>query len=166
MKIFFCYFFLSHQIFAHEGPAYPILVDKKISTGKVSIWADPDTGKGTFDIFIEGKTPLIKSVHLRSVPENDNAHVMETDAQLISTEGERQNFRAVLPFDRELVWKVEFVLKQNDGTENSTNLPVEVTPPGPNRLEFALYFLPFLLLGLIWIKVMFAKRKIPSKKLN
>lgn len=145
---------------AHEGPAFPILVDKQIGSTKVSIWTDPDTDKGTFDVFIEGEPSKNYQITLKASPANDPAHILTTKALDLKKSDSRLDFRAVLPFDRELVWNVEFILKQNDGAENTITLPVEVTPPGPSRLEFALYFLPFLLVGFLWIKVMQAKRKI------
>ena len=38
---------------AHQGPPYPILVDRVMGPGVVSVWADPDVGTGTFYITVE-----------------------------------------------------------------------------------------------------------------
>ena len=36
------------RVRAHEGPPYPILVDKTLGPCVVSVWSDPDVGTGTF----------------------------------------------------------------------------------------------------------------------
>src|SRR5215510_7571836 len=36
------------SVSAHEGPPYPIMVDKMIGPCLVSVWADPDVGIGTY----------------------------------------------------------------------------------------------------------------------
>src|SRR5688572_12373430 len=38
---------------AHEGPPYPIIVDKAAGPCMLSVWADPDVGTGTFFIILE-----------------------------------------------------------------------------------------------------------------
>ncbi|HEX8293582.1 MAG TPA: hypothetical protein VF570_17600, partial [Pyrinomonadaceae bacterium] len=38
---------------AHEGPPYPILVDKNLGPSVASVWADPDVGTGTFFVILE-----------------------------------------------------------------------------------------------------------------
>lgn len=152
---------------AHDGPAFPILVDKSIGKIKLSIWADPDTFKGTFDLFLEGNSLSLYRIELTASPVNDSSHQLKVEALPLQNIGDLKNFRAILPFDREVMWNVQFSLKQSDGAENTIIIPISVTPPGPNKFEFALYFLPFLLAGLIWVRVTFAKRKhSTSKKSN
>lgn len=166
-KIFFLMlFFNSFITFAHEGQAYPLLVGKQIGTSVLSIWGDPHLEKGVFDLFIEGNDLATFQIDLKATASNGSDHVLKTHAIFQEKKGDRQNFRAVLPFDREVMWNVEFVVKQNDGTENTVTLPVEVTPAGPSKAEFALYFLPFLLVGLLGIKILATKAKSPPKKLN
>ncbi|MDD4975923.1 MAG: hypothetical protein PHY93_16320 [Bacteriovorax sp.] len=155
--------FISHSIFfgvfAHEGPAYPISVDRPINGAKLSIWADPDTGKGTFMLFLEGEKTSNFTINMVAFPVDDPIHILKTTAQL-SNEGEkRSTYSAALPFDRSIIWNIEFSLKQNGNTVSTFMLPLNVTPPGPNKLEFAVYFLPFLLLGFVWVRVVIAKRK-------
>ncbi|HEX2163472.1 MAG TPA: hypothetical protein VHM02_05945, partial [Thermoanaerobaculia bacterium] len=35
---------------AHEGPPYPIVVDRPAGPVLLSVWADPDVGTGTFHV--------------------------------------------------------------------------------------------------------------------
>ena len=156
--LFIC-LIISFCTFGHEGPAYPILVDKKIATNKLSIWADPDTDKGSFSFFVEGAKNETYTIGLRSWPVNDKNHILVTSAYLESEGSERSTYSAILPFDQSIMWNVEFTVLQNGNKVTSFNLPLDVTPPGPSKLEFAIYFLPFLLVGFVWIKVMIAKRK-------
>lgn len=151
------------NVFAHEGPAFPVLVDRPISEGHVSVWADPDTGNGTFDIYIEGKTLPAEGlqVTLTAKAADQAGALLSARAGLTKSETERQSYRAALPFDREGMWNVELKFKQNNRTEHSVLIPVEVTPPGPNRWEFALFFLPFIIVGFIWVRVLMARRNLP-----
>jgi hypothetical protein len=157
-------FFISHcfylSVFAHEGPAYPILVDRPINGTKLSIWADPDTGKGSFTLFLEGENTSNFTIELTASPVDDPHHILKALGQLLPDgESNRSTYSTTLPFERSIMWNVEFVLKQNGHSDTSFTLPVDVTPPGPNKLEFAVYFLPFLLLGFVWVKVVIAKKK-------
>lgn len=38
---------------AHEGPPFPILMDKPLAGYLVSVWADPDIGEATFFVVVE-----------------------------------------------------------------------------------------------------------------
>lgn len=152
-------------VLAHEGPAYPILVDRLVGSLKVSVWADPDTGSGTFDIYVEGNPALSHtgalSVTVSAKAADHQGPQLTGEAELIKSEPGRLSYRTVLAFDRDVMWNVEFLFKQNNRTEQSISLPVEVTPPGPNRWEFALFFLPFLIVGFIWVRVLLARRNLP-----
>jgi hypothetical protein len=143
-------FFISHcfylSVFAHEGPAYPILVDRPI--------------KGSFTLFLEGENTSNFTIELTASPVDDPHHILKALGQLLPDgESNRSTYSTTLPFERSIMWNVEFVLKQNGHSDTSFTLPVDVTPPGPNKLEFAVYFLPFLLLGFVWVKVVIAKKK-------
>ncbi len=169
MKIIFLLifiFFTPIKINAHEGKIFPILVDKQIGKNNLSILADPDIGKGSFDLFIDGDEHAKYQIQLKASPINDPAHILKAAALFLTQKGQRQNFRAVLPFDREVMWNVEFIIKQNESAENTISLPVEITSPGPSKGEFALYFLPFLLVFLLGLKIFVTKRKFLSKSLK
>ena len=38
---------------AHQGPPYPLLVDRTVGPWIVSVWADPDVGVGTFFVMLD-----------------------------------------------------------------------------------------------------------------
>ncbi|MFA6235863.1 MAG: hypothetical protein WC635_00940 [Bacteriovorax sp.] len=152
-------FFISSLALAHDGPAYPILVDKTFGTNKLSVWADPDVGLGSFWLYLEGENGQDFTLLIKASPVDQPAHLLTSFAKISKNEPGKSVFIATLPFDREIMWNVEISLKQNNLEVASFKLPLEVTPPGPNKLEVAVYFIPFLLLGFLWIKVVVAKRK-------
>ncbi|MBC7711689.1 MAG: hypothetical protein H7177_00015 [Rhizobacter sp.] len=162
------YFFLFSmlvisEVFAHEGPPFPILVDQKFLTNKISVWTDPDTEKGTFLFYPEGEN--LKGddfiYQIKATPTTGPKEILSA----LAMKGEQQNGRftytATIPFPRAMVWNVEILVKnkQNGDVLLDQTLPVEVTPPGPNRTEILVYLIPFLIIGGIWIKVVIHKRK-------
>lgn len=157
----FCILF-SHRMFAHEGPAYPLLVDQLLKDSKVSIWADPDTGNGTFTFYLEGAGSSDFSIEIEARPKELSSPHLKVQARKAQAQDSKTTYSAQVPFDKSMMWNVEFFFKQKGITVNKIALEVEVTPPGPNKWEFALYFLPFLLVGFLWVKVVLAKRKISA----
>src|SRR5688500_18701449 len=39
---------------AHEGPPYPLFVDRQVDRYVVSVWTDPDVGTGLFFVILGG----------------------------------------------------------------------------------------------------------------
>jgi|GEM_PF-697563 len=145
-------------ILAHEGPAFPVLVNHSLKTGSVSVWADPDTGNGTYQLYIKPIHEGIESISVTSFPLREKGHQLTGTAQKLANTAGQQNYMAIVPFDSEETWESEFTVKQKDGTAEIVRVQVDVTPPGPSKWEFALYFLPFLLIGFIWGKAYFMKK--------
>lgn len=155
------YFLLLFSLssFAHNGPAYPILIDKEIDAHKISIWADPDFNEGIFSIFIEGDQNSNFKIEIESSPFTDPVHILSANANFISNDSKRSTYKSTIFFDRPDQWNVKFTLKKNNLFFSSFTLPVNVSPQGPNKLEFAVYALPFLLTGVLLYKVIATKRK-------
>ncbi|MGV3720338.1 MAG: hypothetical protein ACO1SX_05450, partial [Actinomycetota bacterium] len=42
---------------AHQGPPYPIIVDRAVGPYTFTVWADPDVGTATFYMNVEGAAP-------------------------------------------------------------------------------------------------------------
>src|SRR5262245_40899153 len=76
---------------AHRGPPYPVLVDRRIASYTLSVWADPDVGTGTFfvvfdpDPFRSASDPIVTiearpsdgrlpPVHAGTVRQRDRAY--------------------------------------------------------------------------------------------
>jgi hypothetical protein len=145
---------LSAPVFAHEGPPYPVIVDKTLGPCVLSVWSDPDVGTGTFFFILEpapgGKLPddLRIDVGVRPaggrLPEAVYAAGRED-------QGGRVQFKALVPFDAEGLWRVRVGLQSAQGGGETTT-DVEVTPPGYGRWDLLIYLLPFAAVGALWLR--------------
>lgn len=155
-------FFYSWATLAHEGPPFPILVDHPFGQSKLSVWADPDTGEGTFLIYPEDVPAHVELLfEIKATPKDKNEPRLKSTALMAQSGNEKHSYTAILPFPTEGFWNITVQVKnkQNGNILTSVIIPVEVTPPGPSKTEFAVYLVPFLLVGAIWIRVILYKRK-------
>ncbi|MBV9928497.1 MAG: hypothetical protein JOZ96_26005 [Acidobacteria bacterium] len=145
---------------AHEGPPYPILVDKTLGPCVVSVWSDPDVGTGTFFFILDpppgGKLPEDVRVELGvrpvsgRLPEAVYAAVRED-------QGGRMQFKALVPFDAQELWRVRVRLQSAQGG-GEAETDVEVTPPGYGRWDLLIYLLPFAAVGALWLRALVKRR--------
>jgi hypothetical protein len=146
---------------AHEGPPYPILVDKSLGPSVASVWADPDVGIGTFFIILEpaqGDTlPDDLKVELAVRPVGGRLAEAVHAAEREGVRG-RVQYKAEVPFDAEGPWHVRVLLRSpRGGGEIVTD--VEVTPPGLGRWDLLIYLFPFLLVGALWLRAVTKKSR-------
>lgn len=145
---------------AHEGPPYPVMVDKEVGPYKLSLWADPDVGTGTFFVIFD--PPVYRS----ETDPRVSIEVWPVTQRLepVRYAGERQPDRAYkvrVEFDREEQWNVKLHVEGTPGT-GEVSFDVPVTPPGYGRWDLLVYFTPFGLLGLLWVAVVIKKRKLQA----
>jgi hypothetical protein len=149
------------QANAHEGPPYPILVDKMIGPCLVSVWADPDVGVGTFFIILEspqGETlPEDVTVEIGVQPISNRLAETRHKAERESLRS-RTQFKAEIPFDAQERWLTRILLKSSQGGGEAT-VEVEVTQPGYGRWDLLLYLFPFLSVGFLWLKAFLRRRR-------
>ncbi len=145
---------------AHEGPPYPIIVDKTVGPVVVSVWADPDVGIGTFFIILEppqgGAIPDDVKVEIAVQPVTGRLPEARHTATRERLRG-RVQFKAEVPFDAQELWRVRVMLHTSQGGGEATT-DVEVTPPGFGRWDLLIYLFPFLLIGLLWLRAFFRRR--------
>jgi len=144
---------------AHLGPPYPIMQDRKAGLYTVSVWANPDTGIGSFFVVIEppkgGTVPADMKVQVAVQPVNGRLPERAYNAWRENLR-DRVEFKADVPFDKEEEWRVRILLVSAVGRgEADTN--VQVTPPGLGRWDLLLFALPFLGVGVLWFKAMATK---------
>ncbi len=151
---------LTARASAHDGPPYPILVDKTLGPCVASVWADPDVGTGTFFVILEpppgGQLPEDMRVEIGVRPVGgrlgEAVHAAEREGVR-----DRVQYRAEVPFDAEGAWHVRVSLQSaRGGGELATD--VEVTPPGLGRWDMLLYLLPFVAVGALWLRAVVAAR--------
>jgi hypothetical protein len=150
---------------AHEGPPYPILVDKKVGPCLVSVWADPDVGIGTFFIILDppkgGTLPQDVTVEIDVRPVSGRLAEARYQAQRENLR-DRLQFKAEVPFDAQERWLTRIRLKSSQGGGEEA-VEVEVTPPGYGRWDLLWYLSPFLAVGFLWLKAFLRGRSRKKK---
>lgn len=145
---------------AHEGPPYPIIVDRETGPCMLSVWADPDVGIGTFYFILEplpGKTiPEDIKVELGVQPLTGRLPEALHLAERESVRG-RTQFKAEVPFDAEERWRVRVVIESAQGRGEAAT-EVDVTPPGLGRWDLLIYLFPFLAIGALWLRAFLRRR--------
>lgn len=147
---------------AHEGPPFPIIVDREVGPYLVSVWTDPDIGTGTFFVVIEPgadeRLPDVHSVRIGVRPETGRLPEAVYDA-------EDQNVRygarylAEVEFDAGGMWDVHIVIEGEEGG-GELRTQVEPTPDGTiGPIGLVVYALPFLAVAFLWIKAAMRRRQ-------
>jgi hypothetical protein len=162
---------VAHPASAHSGPPYPIVTNQVIGSYKVSVWTDPDT---TDDGSPAGKFWVtLAAAHPRdTVPGTSRARIsvrpldrpgsVET-AQTEPVRGDvTQQFTAFL-MDHEGPFGVHVAV---DGPLGHAELDTTVQATydlRPARALLLLYLMPFLLVGLLWGKLLLRRRQRPGR---
>lgn len=158
---------LASRAAAHEGPPFPLIVDRVIGAWKVSVWADPDIGTGTFIVVLEprGARPVETGTRVRVGVRPVSGRLPESFHDAVPDEvryGERHV--AEVPFDRGEMWLVRFLI-DGPGGAGEMDATVEATPDGSiGPIGMVVYLLPFLAVGWLWLKVALRKRAIAREE--
>ncbi len=150
----------SAEAWAHIGPPYPIMQNRKIGPLSVDVWSNPDVGIGSFYVIINppkgGSVPADMKVQVvvqpvsGRLPEKAYGAWREKLKDLVE-------FKTVVPFDKEEMWRVRVLLSSAQIT-GETDVDVMVTPTLLGRLNLLLFLLPFLGIGFLWFKAASVKR--------
>jgi hypothetical protein len=136
---------------AHDGPPFPLLLDEKAGPYKVSVWADPDVGTGTFFVYVEapgGSSPDEVTVTVSVRPKSGRLPETSYTAER-RKESRRIQHYVEVAFDAQEYWDVRFDVKGPAG-QGELSAEVEATPPGLGSWDFALYLFPFVLMAALW----------------
>ena len=144
---------------AHEGPPYPLFVDRQVDRYVVSVWTDPDVGTGLFFVILGGpqaaELPSDLRVQVGVQPANGRLPEVFYNATREDLQGQIQ-YRAEVQFDAQELWQVRVRLESAQGN-SETVANVEVTPPGYGRWDLLVYVLPFVAVGMLWAIAMIRK---------
>ena len=147
---------------AHEGPPFPIIVDREVGPYVVSIWTDPDIGTGTFFVVIEpGANERLPDVHsvrvgVRPVSGRLPEALYDADEQDVRY-GAR--YIAEVAFDEGGMWDVHVVIEGEAGG-GEIRTQVEPTPDGTiGPIGLVVYALPFIAVAFLWIKAALRRRQ-------
>lgn len=148
---------------AHEGPPFPIIIDEVVGPYLVSVWTDPDIGIGTFFIVFEPASGEemsdITSVQIAVEPASGRL-----DERIYSAESQFVRYGAryfvEVEFDQGEMWNVR-VIMEGQGWEKELLSEVEATPDGTiGPIGLLIYALPFVAIGIIWIRAMIRRREV------
>lgn len=151
------------QSLAHEGPPFPILMDRPLADYMVSVWADPDIGEARFFIVFEspGGGPASKK------PSGVSMWIEPLSGRLVreDVKVEQQSLRNQLQFiarpcfDQQDEWKVGFRVADRNGMSQELTTTVKSTPPGYGPWDMAIYLFPFLVIAGFWASAIVRLRK-------
>jgi hypothetical protein len=147
-----CLALLPTTAHAHSGPPFPLLVDEKAGPYKVSVWADPDIGTGTFFVFVESPDGgKVGDVEVKVSVKPTSGRLSEASYEAKPQQaGSRVQHVAEVEFDAQEFWQVHFEISGPAG-KGELSAEVEATPPGLGVWDFALYLFPFVLLATLWV---------------
>ena len=156
---------LSVRASAHSGPPYPILSDQAAGPYLISIWTDPDTtddgsAGGQFWIRIHlaggGEVPAETraTVSIAAVDRPESART----ASASPVRGDITNQFAALVMDHEGSFGVQVRVEGPRGratVDSSVDATYDLRPP---RLLLLIYLVPFVLVGLLWGRLLMRRR--------
>jgi hypothetical protein len=152
--------FLANVVSAHEGPPFPLFVDRKVDAYVVSVWTDPDVGEALFFVIVNAPgAALPADLRVQVGVQPVSGRVAETfySAERENLQGQVQ-YRTQVHFDAQELWRVRVRLVSAQ-TVSETTETVEATPPGYGRWDLLIYLLPFLAIGTLWAIAMVRKIK-------
>ena len=151
---------------AHIGPPYPIMENRKIGPLKIDVWSNPDVGTGSFFVIIDpGKGSAVPADLRVQVAVQPVSHRLPEKVYGAWREKlkDRVEFKTVVPFDQQEMWHVRVLLTSAEVT-GETDTDVMVTPTLLGRWNLLLFLLPFLGIGFLWFKGMRGRQRRRKKK--
>ncbi len=146
---------------AHNGPPFPIIVDRRVGPCVISLWTHPDVGTGTFWIMVDappgGAIPKDLHFEIGVQPVSGRLPEKRYAARLDKMRGQVQYYVEV-PFDAQELWRVHLLLDSSAG-HSETAATVEVTPSGLGRWDLLWYAAPFAAIGFLWFRGLLRRRK-------
>jgi hypothetical protein len=136
---------------AHNGPPFPIIVDKRIGPCIVSLWTHPDIGTGMFWVIVDappgGSVPRDLKVEVAVQPINGRIAERRYAATIDESSSQLQ-YKAEATFDRQEFIHARVILRSAAGNGEAM-ATVEVTPVEFGRWDLLLYLMPFLGAGFL-----------------
>ena len=151
---------------AHSGPPYPIISDRTVGAYRVSVWTDPDTTddgtpRGQFWVRVDpaaAGTPLPPSTRAEVRIHPSDRTGAEHRGATAPVSGDITNQFVALLMDHEGPFAVRVTI---DGPLGRAALESGVTATydvRPSPYLIAVYLLPFVLVGLLWGRLIVRRR--------
>jgi hypothetical protein len=150
---------------AHIGPPYPIMQNRRIGPLKIEVWSNPDVGTGSFFVVIDpppgSSVPADMKVQVAVQPVTKRLPEATYGAWREKLK-DHVEFKTVVPFDKEEMWHVRVILS-SAAVSGETDTDVMVTPTLLGRWDLLLFLLPFLGVGVLWAKAVSVRLKRKKK---
>ena len=149
---------------AHDGPPYPILVDRAAGPVLLSVWADPDVGTGTYHVYLEplgDDRPLPDGCEVQVFVQPASGRLPERGyrAEALRISKDRHHYLGEVQFDAQEQWRTRIVVGCA-GEAGEADTLVEVTPPGQGPvLDFVLYLFPFVAVAVLIVRALIVGRR-------
>jgi hypothetical protein len=156
-----------HTVAAHDGPPFPIVTDRQAGPYQVSIWTDPDatsdgSAGGQFWVVLgragEAADLLTGTRATVSVQPLDREGVKQV-ATAQPVQGNLRNQFATLVMDHEGRFDVQVVVDGPLGRVEVTSQVSATYDLRPPAYLIAVYLIPFLLMGLLWTRLLLRRRQ-------
>lgn len=147
---------------AHEGPPFPLFVDKPLGEYLVSLWADPDIGEAQFFVIVETPEGTIPKAEPRvAIWTEPTSGRLGRQVYAAARQPLRSHMQleAKPHFDQQDFWRIGVSITGADGKTRDLVTEVESTPPGLGPWDLAIYLFPFVLLGGLWCVAMIRRRR-------
>jgi hypothetical protein len=151
---------------AHSGPPYPIVSNQPAGPYQISVWTDPDatadgSSGGQFWVTIGmtdgGAVPPGTQAVVTISPANRSGPPQTGRASPVNADVSRQ-FVALL-MDHEGRFTVQVVVSGARGSATVESFVDATYDLRPSPAMVAVYTLPFVLIGLLWLKVLVHRRR-------
>jgi len=152
---------LSLPVQAHNGPPFPIIVDKQVGPCIVSLWTHPDVGIGTFFVIVSEQSrrscPEDLRVEIGVQPVSGRLAEARYRAWRDDVRGQVQ-YKSEVNFDAQDLWNVHLLLNSSQG-DGEARAQVEATPLGLGRWDLLLYASPFLAVVVLWFRAVSGRKR-------
>jgi hypothetical protein len=146
---------------AHNGPPFPIIVDRHVGPYVISLWTHPDVGTGLFWVMPGPPrgtaVPKDLKIEIGVQPVSGRLREKRYAARLDSSSAQVQ-YIVEVPFDAQELWRIHVLLDSSAGHGEST-ATVEVTPPGLGRWDLLWYASPFAAVAFLWLRALARRRR-------
>jgi hypothetical protein len=155
------------SLIAHNGPAYPIVPNRIAGNYQISLWADPDasddgSADGRFWATVTAAqagaaVPPDTEVKISIWP-IDRPTSIRT-ARTAPVEHEPSRWFVAFVIDQEGRYGVRAAIAGPLGPAEVEAIVDSAYDQRPRPLTVVLFILPFLLIGFVWVKLIFMRRR-------
>jgi hypothetical protein len=145
---------MSAPAFAHIGPPFPIIENRRVGPVVIALWTHPDIGQGAFYVIVDPVAghgiPADLKVKIGVQPESGRLPEAFFKADRDDTRNQVV-YKTYADFDRDEFWRVHLIIESGEGNGEAFSR-VEATPTVMGRFGLVFYSLPFVAVGYLWYR--------------